>query len=116
MRSEDGHYVAGIHKITHGENDRANLFVPSKGMIFDSYGIIYMAFATNKQDKGMTSEDGVLNEHAPKVAVGAFNGSTLAKVYYRHMGIFFGEGYALAYADFGASGSNLYVGGVTDTC
>ena len=116
MRASDGHYVAGIHEIIHGENDKANIYVASNGMYYDSYGIIYMAFGTEKHDKGMSSEDGSMNDEAPKVAVAAFEGSTLTKVYYHHMSIFFGEAFALTYADYGASGSNVFIGGVVDTC
>ena len=53
VKASDGHYIAGIHEIIHGGNDKANIYVPSNGMYFDSYGIIYMAFGTEKHDKGM---------------------------------------------------------------
>ena len=75
-----------------------------------------MAFGTEKHDKGMTSEDDGMRDWAPKVAVGAFDGTTLTKVYYRHMSILFGEAFALTYADYGANGSNVFVGGVVDSC
>ena len=85
-------------------------------MYFDPYGIIYIAFGSDKHDKGMQSEDGNMGDWAPKIAVGAYDGTTLSKIYYRHMSILFGEGYAIAYADYGSGSSNVFVGGVVDTC
>ena len=83
-------------------------------MYFDPYGIVYMAFGSEKHDKGMS--DGSISDHAPKVAVGAYNGATLTKIYYRHMSTYFGEALAITYADYGATGSNVFVGGAVDTC
>ena len=114
VRVEDGHYYAGLREIIHGDNDKANIYVAAHGMYFDSYGIIYMAFGSEKHDKGMS--DGSISDYAPKVAVGAYDGTTLSKIYYRHMSVLFGEGLAIAYADYGSSGSNVFIGGTVDPC
>lgn len=87
-------------------------------MYFDNYGVVYMAFGSEKDDKGATNVDvdGEIKDHAPKFAIAAFTGSTGAKIFYHHLGVYFGEAYAVTYKDFGSGGSNLYVGGSVDTC
>ena len=87
-------------------------------MYFDNYGVVYMAFGSEREDKGATNHDvdGEIKDHAPKFAVAAFTGSTGAKIFYHHLGRYFGEAFAVTYADFGSTGSNLYVGGSVDTC
>ena len=87
-------------------------------MHFDSYGTVYMAFGSEKTDKGFTNVDvdSKINDHIPKFAIAGFTGSTGAKVFYHHLGIYFGEAYAVTYKDYGSGGSNLFVGGMVDTC
>ena len=87
-------------------------------MYFDNYGVVYMAFGSEEDDKGATNYDvdGKITNHASKFAVAGFTGSTGAKIFYNHLGIYFGEAYAVTYADFGSGGSNLYVGGAVDSC
>lgn len=118
VRASDGHYVSGIHRFTHGDGDKGRLYVPNGGMYFDNYGIVYMAFGSERDDKGATNEDvdGDIKDHAPKFAIAGFNGSTGAKIFYHHMSTYFGEAYAVTYADYGSGGSNLFVGGAVDTC
>ena len=118
VRATDGHYMWGIHEIIHGENDKGNLYVPAGAMHFDSYGTVYMAFGSEKTDKGFTNVDvdSKINDHIPKFAIAGFTGSTGAKVFYHHLGIYFGEAYAVTYKDYGSGGSNLFVGGMVDTC
>ena len=118
VRSYDGHYVSGIHSITHGDGDKGSLQARAAGMYFDSYGVVYMAFGSEVDDKGATNVDvdGEIKDHAPKFAIAAFTGSTGAKIFYHHLGVYFGEAYAVTYKDFGSGGSNLYVGGSVDTC
>ena len=118
VRASDRHYVSGIHSITHCKDDEGKLFVPNHAMHFDAYGVVYMAFGSEREDKGATNHDvdGEIKDHAPKFKVAGFTGSTGAKLFYHHLGIYFGESYAVTYADFGAGGSNLYVGGSVDTC
>ena len=36
--------------------------------------------------------------------------------FYWHQSLFFWEGMAIAYADYGSTGSNVFVGGATDRC
>ena len=90
----------------------------SKVLEEHSYGVVYMAFGSEREDKGATNHDvdGEIKDRAPKFAVAAFTGSTGAKIFYHHLGRYFGEAFAVTYADFGSTGSNLYVGGSVDTC
>ena len=88
-------------------------------MYHDPYGFIYMAFGAEVNSSNtMTNHDGdgLVVDYAPKIAVGGFNGSTGAKVFYHHMEKYFGEVYAITYVDFGPTGSNVYVGGSVNTC
>ena len=119
VRAADGHYVWGAYRIDHGVAN-AGLYVTSNGMYFDSYGIVYMTFAHERPNNlGYTNVDvdgSLPNLYHTKLAVASFDGSTGDLLFYHHQVKFFGESFAMAYADFGASASNVYFGGYIDTC
>ena len=77
-----------------------------------------MVFGDERTSNGSDNVDvdGTIENWLPHFAIAGFNGHTGAKIFYHHQSKFFGEAYAVTYADFGPTGSNLYAGGMVDTC
>ena len=115
MRAEDGHFLTNIHKITHGAKDKGDFTVSSSGMYFDPYGLVYMAHSF-VGIKFPDADNDAFKNYAAKLAVSAYNVSSKSMAFYWHQSLFFGEAMAIAYADYGSAGSNVFVGGATDRC
>ena len=84
-------------------------------MYFDPYGIVYMAHSfvgTTYSD----ADNGAFTNYASKLAVSGYNVNSKSMEFYWHQSLFFGEAFAIAYADYGSTGSNAFVGGATDSC
>ena len=97
--------------------NRGEYVVDASGMVFDQYGLVYMAFNfIGKSDGAFESDDNTFETYAPKLVVAAYNANTAAMQFYKHQSTFFGEAGGVTYVDYGSTTANFYVGAATETC
>lgn len=66
--------------------------------------------------RGSDADNGSFADYAGKVAISGFDSNAESLEFYWHQTYFFGEARAIAYADYGSTGSNAFVGGASDHC
>ena len=109
-----GHYVIDFLWIDHDQQE-GTFVAEASGIFFDNYGIVYFAQSHHHGDY-CDSDDGSIGNYAPRFSIAAYNTNTKAMEFDWFESTYFGEAMAIAYADYGPGGSNVFVGGSIDNC
>ena len=86
--------------------------VSDSGLVYATNGI----YVTFKQESATmrNSTDGSITNYAGRMLVGAFNPTTIERLWLKEQDIFFGYSGSLVYKDFCNGCGNIFVGGVND--
>ena len=113
--ANDGHYVTPMIRIVHNVAGLGEHTVMPDGLLFDSYGRVYIAFS-HMATAGRNSDNGLITNYAGKALIAGFDSFKKTMMFYTEQETFFGKAASLAYKDFGMTSANLFVGGSVDSC
>ena len=72
VKANDGHYITPMIRIVHNVAGLGEHTVMPDGLVFDSYGRVYIAF-NHMASTGRNSDNGLITNYAGKALIGGFD-------------------------------------------